>query len=134
MGEATMAREAQEQANLAHVLAMYEHVLIALDSSRVDEFIAPGYIQHSSLAEPGVQALKDWLDARRLDSPDARQTIHRSFADGDHVVVHVHVVRFPGDPGIAVVDIFRLADGMIVEHWDVLQEIPADPVNPNSMF
>lgn len=129
-----MARTAQEQANLAHVLAMYQQVLIALDSSRVDAFIAPGYIQHSSLAEPGVQALKDWLDARKLDSPDARQTIHRSFVDGDHVIVHVHVERFPGDPGIAVVDIFRMVDGMIVEHWDVLQEISIDPVNPNSMF
>lgn len=129
-----MARSAQEQANLAHVLAMYEQVLIALDSTRVDAFIAPGYIQHSSLAPPGVEALKDWLDARRIDSPEARQTIHRSFADGDHVIVHVHVVRFPGDPGLAVVDIFRLADGMIVEHWDVLQDVPTAPVNPNSMF
>jgi len=88
-----MSRTAQEQANLDHVLAMYRDVLIALDSSRVDDYILPGYIQHSSLAEPGVQALKDWLDACRADSPDAVQTIHRSFADGDHVIVHVHVSR-----------------------------------------
>ena len=39
-----------------------------------------------------------------------------------------------GDPGLAVVDIFRVADGMIVEHWDVIQDVPAQPVNPNSMF
>ena len=129
-----MARNEIEQANLDHVIAMYQNVLIALDSSRVDEYILPGYIQHSSLAEPGVQALKDWLDARREDSPDSVQTIHRSFADGDHVIVHVHVARWKGDPGLAVVDIFRLEDGMIAEHWDVLQEIPADPVNPNPMF
>jgi predicted SnoaL-like aldol condensation-catalyzing enzyme len=125
---------AQEQANHDHVIAMYHDVLIALDSSRVDDYIAPGYIQHSSLAEPGVQALKDWLDARRADSPDAKQTIHRSFADGDYVIVHVHVERWPGDRGIAVVDIFRCEGGMIVEHWDVLQDMPEHPVNPNSMF
>lgn len=129
-----MSRTAAEEANLRHVLAMYEAVLIALDSSRVDDFIAPGYIQHSSLAEPGVDALKRWLDARRADSPDARQTIHRAFADGDHVIVHVHVVRWPGDPGLAVVDIFRLEQGMIVEHWDVLQPVPEEPVNANGMF
>jgi predicted SnoaL-like aldol condensation-catalyzing enzyme len=129
-----MARTAQEQANHDHVIAMYHDVLMALDSSRVDDYISPDYIQHSSLAEPGVQALKDWLDARKADSPDAVQTIHRSFADGDHVIVHVHVVRWPGDLGIAVVDIFRMEEGLIKEHWDVLQDIAADPVNPNSMF
>jgi predicted SnoaL-like aldol condensation-catalyzing enzyme len=129
-----MARTAQEQANHDHVIAMYHDVLMALDSSRVDDYISPDYIQHSSLAEPGVQALKDWLDARKADSPDAVQTIHRSFADGDHVIVHVHVVRWPGDLGLAVVDIFRMEDGLIKEHWDVLQDIAVDPVNPNSMF
>ncbi len=129
-----MAHSAEEAANLAHVLAMYQAVLMPLDNSRVDDFIAPDYIQHSSLAEPGVQALKDWLDARRLDSPDSHQTIHRSFADGNHVIVHVHVVRWPGDPGIAVADIFRLEGGMIVEHWDVLQDVPSNPVNTNGMF
>jgi predicted SnoaL-like aldol condensation-catalyzing enzyme len=129
-----MGRTAQEQANHDHVIAMYHNVLMALDSNRVDDYILPSYIQHSSLAEPGVQALKDWLDARRADSPDAVQTIHRSFADGDHVLVHVQVSRWPGDHGFAVVDIFRMEKGMIAEHWDVLQEIPTDPVNSNSMF
>lgn len=129
-----MSRTAAEQANLDHVLAMYRDVLMALDSTRVDDYILPGYIQHSTLAEPGVQALKDWLDARKLDSPDAVQTIHRSFADGDHVIVHVHVSRWKGDSGFAVVDIFRMDGGMIAEHWDVLQEVPAAPINSNPMF
>jgi predicted SnoaL-like aldol condensation-catalyzing enzyme len=129
-----MARSALEQANLDHVLDMYRNVLIALDSSRVDDYIRPDYIQHSMLAEPGVQALKDWLDARAADSPEAEQTIHRAFADGDHVIVHVHVVRWKGDPGLAAVDIFRMEDGMIAEHWDVLQDVPAHPINPNGMF
>lgn len=129
-----MSRTTQEQANLDHVLAMYRDVLMALDSSRVDDYIRPDYIQHSSLAEPGVRALKDWLDARRADSPDAVQTIHRAFADGDHVIVHVELHRWPGDPGMAVVDIFRMQDGMVAEHWDVLQDIPAEPVNSNAMF
>lgn len=129
-----MARTPAEEANLALVLEMFHKVLIAMDSSRVDDFIAPGYIQHSSLAEPTVDALKAFLDRVRAESPDATQTIHRAFADGDHVVTHTHVVRWPGDPGLAVVDIFRCKDGMIVEHWDVIQDVPAEPVNPNPMF
>lgn len=129
-----MSRTAQEKANLAFVLEMYEHVLIAMDSSRVDDFISPTYIQHSSLAEPTVAALKGFLDRVRAESPDAVQTIHRAFVDGDHVIVHLHVVRWPGDPGLAVADIFRIENGMIAEHWDVIQDVPADPVNPLGMF
>lgn len=129
-----MSRTNAEQATHDMVLEMYRNVLIAMDSGAVDRYIAPGYVQHSSLAEPGVAALKGFLDRVRVESPDARQTIHRSFVDGDHVVVHTHVERWPGDRGLAVVDIFRCENGKIVEHWDVIQDVPENPVNPNSMF
>jgi predicted SnoaL-like aldol condensation-catalyzing enzyme len=129
-----MSRTPQEEANLALVLAMHEKVLAAMDSRRVDDFIAPDYVQHSSLAEPGVAALKAFLDRVRAESPDATQTIKRAFVDGDHVITHTHVVRWPGDPGLAAADFFRLENGMIVEHWDVIQDVPEKPVNPNSMF
>jgi len=129
-----MARTAAEQANHDLVIEMYHKVLIAMDSSAVDRYIAPHYIQHSMLAPPGRDALKAFLDHVKVESPDARQTIYRSFAEDDHVIVHTHVERWPGDPGLAVVDIFRCDGGMIVEHWDVLQDVPATPVNPNSMF
>lgn len=129
-----MARTEAEQVNHDLVLEMYNKVLIAMDSSAVDRYIASGYVQHSSLAEPTVEALKAFLDRVRAQSPDARQTIHRSFVDGDHVITHCHVVRWANDPGLAVVDIFRVEDGMIVEHWDVIQEVPEKPVNPYSMF
>ncbi len=129
-----MAWTEAEQANHDHVMAMYQNVLMPLDSSRVDDFISQEYIQHSMLAEPGLQALKDWLDARRLDSPNSVQTIYRSFADDDFVIVHLHVSRWPGDLGFAVADIFRLEGGLVKEHWDVLQEVPENPVNSNGMF
>ena len=129
-----MARTAAEQANHDLVIAMYHKVLIAMDSSAVDRYISPDYIQHSSLAPPGVDALKAFLDHVKVASPDAKQTIHRSFAEGDFVIVHTHVERWADDAGLAVVDIFRCEAGLIVEHWDVLQDVSANPVNPNSMF
>ncbi len=129
-----MARTAQEQASLDLVLAMYRDVLMPLDSSRVDDYISPAYIQHSSLAEPTVQALKDFLDFAKARSPDATHNIKRAMVDGDMVVIHHHVIREEGDPGMAVVDIFRVEGGLIVEHWDVLQDVPETPVNPLPMF
>jgi len=129
-----MARTLAEQANHDLVIEMVHKVLIAMDSGAVDRYIAAEYVQHSSLAEPTVAALKAFLDRVRAESPDARQTIHRSFVDGDHVITHTHVERWPGDAGLAVVDIFRVKDGMIVEHWDVIQDVSDSPINPNSMF
>ena len=131
---ATRVRTPSEQSNLDQVLAMYREVLIAMDPEQVERHLPPNYIQHSALAAPGLEPLKRFLERVRRESPQARQTIHRAFVDGDHVVVHVHVVRWPGDPGLAAVDIFRCEQGQIVEHWDVIQPVPADPINPNSMF
>ncbi len=129
-----MARTKQEQDNLELVLAMYRDVLVPLDSSQVDRYISPDYMQHSSLAPPGREALKQFHDVVRRQSPDARTHVKRSFVDGDHVICHTHVIRHVGDPGLAVVDIFRIEGGMVAEHWDVLMEVPLNPVNTVSIF
>lgn len=129
-----MARTVEEERNLDLVLAMFEAVLRPLDASRVDEFISPDYIQHSQLAPPGREALKEFLRTIKPQSPNALQEIKRSFVDGDHVILHYHVRRRPDDPGFAVVDIFRIENGMIVEHWDVLQDIAPDGPNPCAPF
>ena len=58
----------------------------------------------------------------------------RAFVDGDHVTVHYHVRRWPGDLGWAVIDIFRIEDGMIAEHWDVMQDVVEGGPNPIGPF
>ena len=129
-----MSRTPQEEANLALVLEMFEHVLNPMDSAAVDRFIAPDYVQHSQLAPPGREALKAFLDHIRAETPHAVHDIKRTFVDGDHVIVHYHVRRWPDDNGWAVIDIFRVADGMIAEHWDALQDVGHGGPNPNSPF
>ena len=58
----------------------------------------------------------------------------RVVAEGDLVAVHSHYVNAPGERGQAVVDLFRVRNGKIVEHWDVLQDVPATSANDNTMF
>ena len=55
-------------------------------------------------------------------------------AEDDLVVVHNHGIRHADDRGMAIMDIFRLENGKIVEHWDVVQDIPESAVNNNTMF
>jgi predicted SnoaL-like aldol condensation-catalyzing enzyme len=129
-----MSRTPEEERTLAFVLEMYNTVLVPMDADAVDRYIAPDYIQHSRMAAPGREALKDFLRMIRRESPDAKQIIHRTFVDGNHVVVHLHVMRFPGDPGLAVVDMFRVENNMIQEHWEVVQEVPTESPNPLTMF
>jgi predicted SnoaL-like aldol condensation-catalyzing enzyme len=56
------------------------------------------------------------------------------FVDNDYVILHVHAISVPGTRGIAIVDIFRLESGKIVEHWDVHEEILEEAANMNGMF
>ena len=129
-----MSRTAQEEANLKLVLDMFAQVLNPMDSGAVDRFIADDYIQHNQSVEPGKQPLKDFLDMIKGQTPEAVHDVKRAFVDGDHVTVHYHVRRFPGDLGWAVIDIFRVEDGKIVEHFDVIQAVPDTSANGNGMF
>lgn len=129
-----MSRNAEEEANLKLVLDMFTAVLNPMDSGAVDRFIAPDYIQHNQAAEPGRDGLKRFLDMIREQTPQAVHDVKRAFVDGDHVIVHYHVRRWPDDRGWAVIDIFRIENGMIAEHWDVMQDVAEGGPNPNPPF
>ena len=129
-----MSRTPQEEANLKLVLDMFAAVLNPMDSAAVDRFISPSYIQHNQMVEPGVASLKAFLDMIRAETPEAVHDVKRAFVDGDHVTVHYHVRRWPGDLGWAVIDIFRVENDLIAEHWDVMQDVTEGGPNPNSPF
>lgn len=130
-----MALTAKELRNRDRVLALYREVLDPHDRTRLGEFLVGNYIQHSPEATDGLDGIGDFLDWIKATYPTHRNIIKRIFAQDDHVIVHLHCPVGPGEPDLAVVDIFRLDDaGMIVEHWDVVQRVPATSRNANTMF
>jgi predicted SnoaL-like aldol condensation-catalyzing enzyme len=130
-----MALSPTEVRNRDRVLALYQEVLDQHDRTRLREFLVEDYIQHSPEAPDGIAGIGDFLDWIRTTHPAHRNHIKRIFAQDDHVIVHLHCPVGPGQPDLAVVDIFRLnAAGMIVEHWDVVQQVPATAKNANTMF
>jgi len=125
---------AVEERNLERVRALYRNVLDPHDRTRLREYLVENYIQHSPEATDGLGGIGDFLDWLRTVHPGHRNHVQRMFAQDDHVIVHLRVT-VPGEADLAVVDIFRLdGDGMIVEHWDVVQRVPANPKNANGMF
>ena len=93
------------------------------------------YRQHNPLIEDGMEGVKRFVAFVMANHPDAHCEIKRVFADGDHVILHSHWHGLSDNPrGEAVVDIFRLEGGKVVEHWDVIQPIPETSANANTMF
>lgn len=123
----------QERRNLRLILEVYAQVLSPLDASRVHEFFASDYVQHSPAAADGAEGLKVFLTWSRTQSKQVEFRVKRVFADGDFVIAHVHAIPHPGNRGSALVDIFRIFNGKIVEHWDVVQPIPASAPHRNGM-
>jgi predicted SnoaL-like aldol condensation-catalyzing enzyme len=129
-----MSRTAQEQANLDFCTRMYHEMLFKFDASRIDEFLADDYIQHSTAATGGKEGLRDFFENRAGRFPDISFAIKASFVDGDYTIFHIHTVREPGDPGMSIIDYFRLENGKVAEHWEVVQEIPAQLPHDNGIF
>jgi predicted SnoaL-like aldol condensation-catalyzing enzyme len=92
------------------------------------------YIQHNPLAPDGRAAAIAALEPYFASQPDAVREVHRIIVDGDLAAVHVRSRQNPEDRGFAIVDILRLEDGKIVEHWDVIQAVPEQSANPHPMF
>ncbi|HWW63705.1 MAG TPA: nuclear transport factor 2 family protein [Sphingomonadaceae bacterium] len=129
-----MGHTAEEERNLQVCTEMYHRMLMQFDSSVIDTYIADDYIQHSTGATDGKEGLRTFLDEHKTAYPDIEMRIKKRLADGDCTVFHVHVTRHAGDPGLAAVDIFRLVDGKVKEHWETLQEIPATLPHGNGIF
>ena len=125
---------ADPEANKKAVLDFYDKALNQKDFDAAAPYFGPRYIQHNPGAPDGIEGFKAFIALRKEKFPNARSEIKRAFADGDYVILHVHAVREPGERGVAVVDLFRLENGKIVEHWDVVQPIPEKTANSNGMF
>ena len=128
------AADATLDANKKTVVEFYEAAINRKDFEAASKFFGPRYVQHNPNAPDGIEGFRAFLGFLREKFPESRSEIKRVWAEGDYVILHVHAVRAPGARGSAIVDIFKLENGKIVEHWDVIQEIPEKAANSNGMF
>ncbi len=129
------AQAVPKNANERLVLDFYNLAFNAhKPAEAAQRYIGATYIQHNPLVPNGSAPFVNYFAAFFQTHPDAALDMVRVISEGDLVVVHSKFTTGPQDRGQAIIDIFRVADGKIVEHWDVIQTIPEQSANGNTMF
>lgn len=100
----------------------------------VAQYIGANYRQHNPDAADGPQGVIAYATSYIKANPQLRMTFKRIIAEGDYVAVHSHLKPNPQHRGESIVDIFRVENGKLVEHWDVMQQVPQPTANRNTMF
>jgi predicted SnoaL-like aldol condensation-catalyzing enzyme len=136
-GDLSQARsiDSLTAANKANVSDFFTLAFVKKDvKAAFDKYVGDKYIQHNPNAPDGSEHAIKYLGLWFAANPKASCDIKRIIAEKDLVVIHSHWKDSPEKLGQAGIDIFRVEDGKIVEHWDVVQDVPEKSVNNNSVF
>jgi predicted SnoaL-like aldol condensation-catalyzing enzyme len=121
------------ETNKKNVVDFYDLIINKKDFESARKYMGDHYKQHNPRVTDGPDGLRTHIENLKTNFPGLRSEIKKIIAEGDYVVLHVHSRRTPSRQ-LAIIEIFRLENGKIVEHWDVVQEIPETSLNSNGMF
>jgi predicted SnoaL-like aldol condensation-catalyzing enzyme len=110
---------------------------------RLPDFVGQDYKQHNPVVSQrnrdSIIEMARWMRKTSFEEhgqngqePIPEFRFKHIFVVGDFAIVHLHLVRWPGDPGVAVMDLFRHREDLLVEHWDGVMEVP--PGKESMMF
>jgi len=124
----------EKEKNKKMVVDFYNEVFNKHNIDIIPKYVSEDYKQYNPFVADGRKAFMDFFKEDFVKNPNSSAEIKRVVAEGDTVALHVHSRANSKDKGVAIVDIFRIKNGKIVEHWDVIQEIPNEAANDNTMF
>jgi len=122
----------QLEENKKLVMDLYQEIFGDKNIDAIDKYIGDNYIQHNPAVADGKEALRDALKVWFKNAPKEIIDVQHIGADGNFVYIHTKSKR--GNKTYSVIDIFRVDGGKVVEHWDVIQEVPAKAANDHPMF
>lgn len=123
------------ETNKQNVIAFYEMMFNDCEPEKaIKLYVGDEYIQHNPHVKDGKQGFIDYFIKMADEYPVKSVVVKRALAEGNFVVLHCHQI-WPDGLEYAGMDIFRLDEnGKVVEHWDVLQEVPKGSMHENGMF
>ena len=120
--------------NKQNSIAFYKTAYLGDPAKAVELYVGEDYIQHNPVVADGKQAFIDYFSEMERDYPGKTIEFVRAIAEGDLVALHTHQ-QWPDGDEYVTMDFFRFDEhGKIVEHWDSIQEIPAETKNGNTMY
>ncbi len=120
--------------NKTNAIAFYKMSYEGNPSDAVEKYVGDEYIQHNPLVGNGKKAFIDYFERMQREYPNKSIEFVRTISEGDLVAVHTHQV-WPDSEEYVTMDFLRFDDqGKIIEHWDVMQQIPKHTANGNTMY
>jgi predicted SnoaL-like aldol condensation-catalyzing enzyme len=137
----TMTANAQKNRNLKQEDAnkkLVEHFFYTFyndkDVEKSRAMMLPDFINHHPGSGTGAEATLKAVNTHLFGKyPQFRVFIKRIAAEGDLVWIQCYTQNTPDDRGNMSMDIFRVRDGKIAEHWDIIEAVP-DGIDPASMY
>ena len=114
-----MSPQTVQERNKALVLEAFDTLFNKRDYAVAERYWSPDYIQHSAHIEPGREGLFNLIKGM---PPTLQYEAGTIVADGDFVIVHGRFSGFGAPVNWIAADILRLEDGLLAEHWDVIQD------------
>lgn len=122
------------EVNKKNAIEFYRMAYMGEPAKAVDLYVGDDYIQHNQDVEGGKQGLIDYFELMGSEYPEKTIEFIRAVAEGDLVALHTHQT-WPGNEEYVTMDFFRFeGEGKIVEHWDSIQQIPAENKCGNTMY
>jgi predicted SnoaL-like aldol condensation-catalyzing enzyme len=129
----SLSRQAtQLSLNKKMVAEFYQEFFGDKNIGALDKYLADNYIQHNPILPDGKEALRQGATLWFKGAPKTKIDIQHLSADGN--LVYIHTKSKMGDKVSSVIDIFRIENGKIAEHWDVIQDVPEKSANAHPMF
>ena len=120
--------------NKQNAISFYRTAYLGEPEKAVALYVGDEYIQHNPVVGNGKAPFIAYFDEMHRDYPGKQIEFVRAVAEGNMVALHTHQTWPDGDEYVTM-DFFRFDDnGKIVEHWDAIQEIPAETLNGNLMY
>jgi predicted SnoaL-like aldol condensation-catalyzing enzyme len=123
----------KEQANEQTVKNAYQRTFGDLDVTAVDEFFSTDFVQHNPTIADGPEGVKALV--QRLSSqgvPKQKIEFKHVVAEGDVVILHSRYEMAGAE--WRFIDIYRVENGKLAEHWDAMMQMPKVRANDNSLF